>query len=194
MTGLLSEFNRAIEKSPEAQREMSRLKEECIKLGLTGAGALASEAMGYSPERMKEVVEDRVIDPAMFFLEEYKPDPVPTGIDPNIKLNYMNPLESYATPTVDLSKFLNVPGLVGEAGATVNMDGVSNPFIRADVPIYNGIVANVEANQDGSTIGARYGTDVLGGRFEANVQSERTSGVRDFLNNFTAGLRFTMEF
>ena len=106
----------------------------------------------------------------------------------------MNPLESYATPTVDLSKFLNVPGLVGEAGATVNMDGVSNPFIRADVPIYNGIVANVEANQDGSTIGARYGTDVLGGRFEANVQSERTSGVRDFLNNFTAGLRFTMEF
>ena len=58
MTGLLSEFNRAIEKSPEAQREMSRLKEEGIKLGLTGAGALASEAMGYSPERMEEVVED----------------------------------------------------------------------------------------------------------------------------------------
>jgi len=198
MAGLLDDFKKAVEEGGPVVKEALDLAGTKAAKGAAGvAGAALAKSFGFKPEEFENFIEDRYVSP----LEKFVKENVPGGVrfDPGIDLNFRRPSRSSATPTYSLDSFLSnaIPGSTGEAGATVNYSGITNPFIRAEVPIYDGLMANIAASLNQPTsIGANYQTDILGGNFSAGISTEvdRTSSVKDFIDNITAGFKWRKSF
>ena len=160
-------------------------KEEAMK-GAVGLGAMgAAAALG--PENVDRIREmSRQVDD--MYLEPLK-EQLPEELSVSVRPNYLDPMATTVTPKLDLSV---IPGLQGQAQATVGQGGLLGYNIDAQVPMGD-FTGTLNYGPQGGTMGVNYAQDGFSAYVNAPVP-ERTASVKGLLDNITAGFRYTRNF
>lgn len=112
--------------------------------------------------------------------------PIP-GSDVDVSANIPDKTLSFSAP-------LPEPLPMGEAFVDVNPQGIENVGFNAQIPMSENLIGLLGASTQGPTqLGLDYQAPMMGGMVSANVQTH-TQGVKDMLDNLTAGIRYTRRF
>ena len=172
-----------LEQAAQRQGATAQL-DEAKKAAVRGAIGLGAMALG------RDNIEDlrqtgRSIDerfgPA---LREVR-DAMPEGVSASVQ-----PMDGTVTPMLDLSV---IPGLQGQAQATMGQSGLLGYNVDAQVPVGGGFTGTVNYGPQGGTMGMNYAQDGFSAFVNTPVP-ERTASVKGLLDNITAGFRFTRNF
>ena len=177
-----------IEQAAQRQGATAQL-DEAKKAAVRGAIGLGAMALGRDNiEDLRQTgrsIDDR-FGPA---LREVR-DAMPEGVSASVQPDYLNPMATTVTPMLDLSV---IPGLQGQAQATMGQDGMQNFGVDAQVPVGGGFAGTVNYGPQGGTMGMNYAQDGFSAFVNAPVP-ERTASVKGLLDNITAGFKFTRNF
>lgn len=177
-----------IEEAAQRQGATAQL-DEAKKAAVRGAVGLGAMALGQdNVEDLRQTgrnIDDR-LGPA---LREVR-DAMPEGVSASVQPDYLNPMATTVTPMLDLSV---IPGLQGQAQATMGQDGMQNFGVDAQVPVGGGFAGTVNYGPQGGTMGMNYAQDGFSAFVNAPVP-ERTASVKGLLDNITAGFKFTRNF
>lgn len=177
-----------IEEAAQRQGATAQL-DEAKKAAVRGAVGLGAMALGQdNVEDLRQTgrnIDDR-FGPA---LREVR-DAMPEGVSASVQPDYLNPMATTVTPMLDLSV---IPGLQGQAQATMGQDGMQNFGVDAQVPVGGGFAGTVNYGPQGGTMGMNYAQDGFSAFVNAPVP-ERTASVKGLLDNITAGFKFTRNF
>ena len=172
-----------IEEAAQRQGATAQLN-EAKKAAVRGAVGLGAMALGQdNVEDLRQTgrnIDDR-FGPA---LREVR-DAMPEGVSASVQ-----PMAGTVTPMLDLSV---IPGLQGQAQATMGQDGMQNFGVDAQVPVGGGFAGTVNYGPQGGTMGMNYAQDGFSAFVNAPVP-ERTASVKDLLDKFTFGLQYRKTF
>ena len=177
-----------IEEAAQRQGTTAQL-DEAKKAAVRGADGLGAMALGQdNVEDLRQTgrnIDDR-FGPA---LREVR-DAMPEGVSASVQPDYLNPMATTVTPMLDLSV---IPGLQGQAQATMGQSGLLGYNVDAQVPVGGGLAGTVNYGPQGGTMGMNYAQDGFSAFVNAPVP-ERTASVKDLLNKFTFGLQYKRNF
>jgi len=177
-----------IEEAAQRQGATAQL-DEAKKAAVRGAVGLGAMALGQdNVEDLRQTgrnIDDR-LGPDLRAVR----DAMPEGVSASVQPDYLKPMASTVTPMLDLSV---IPGLQGQAQATMGQSGLLGYNVDAQVPVGGGFAGTVNYGPQGGTMGMNYAQDDFSAFVNAPVP-ERTASVKDLLNNITAGFKFTRTF
>ncbi len=172
-----------IEEAAQRQGATAQL-DEAKKAAVRGAVGLGAMALGQdNVEDLRQTgrnIDDR-FGPA---LREVR-DAMPEGVSASVQ-----PMAGTVTPMLDLSV---IPGLQGQAQATMGQSGLLGYNVDAQVPVGGGLAGTVNYGPQGGTMGMNYAQDGFSAFVNAPVP-ERTASVKDLLDKFTFGLQYRKTF
>lgn len=177
-----------IEEAAQRQGATAQL-DEAKKAAVRGAVGLGAMALGQdNVEDLRQTgrnIDDR-LGPDLRAVR----DAMPEGVSASVQPDYLNPMATTVTPMLDLSV---IPGLQGQAQATMGQDGMQNFGVDAQVPVGGGFAGTVNYGPQGGTMGMNYAQDGFSAFVNAPVP-ERTASVKDLLDKFTFGLQYRKTF
>ena len=172
-----------IEEAAQRQGTTAQL-DEAKKAAVRGAVGLGAMAFGQdNVEDLRQTgrnIDDR-FGPA---LREVR-DAMPEGVAASVQ-----PMAGTVTPMLDLSV---IPGLQGQAQATMGQSGLLGYNVDAQVPVGGGLAGTVNYGPQGGTMGMNYAQDGFSAFVNAPVP-ERTASVKGLLDRFIFGLQYKRDF
>ena len=183
MASILEQLEQAAQRQG-AEPVLDAAKEQAMK------GAVGLGAMALGPENVEDIRQTgRDIDDRFGPDIRMMRDALPEGMSVSAQPNYLDPMATTVTPKLDLSV---IPGLQGQAQATMGQGGLLGYNIDAQVPMGD-FTGTLNYGPQGGTMGVNYAQDGFSAYVNAPVP-ERTAGVKGLLDNITAGFRYTRNF